>query len=111
MSPVVPVTSRNSSASPVVSEVIQSPVIDVLKSTVYPNPHRGSFTLRIESPEEGIGTIEMYNANGQLLSERKVNLIKGKGNVVQYNNMNHAVLFYRVHIGKHIVNGKIIGAN
>ena len=108
---VIPVTSRNNSVSPVVRELPQNPAIDILKSVVYPNPHRGSFTLRIESPEEGVGTVEMYNVNGQLLGERKVNLVKGKGNLVQYNNMNHALLFYRVHVGKHVVNGKIMGAN
>ena len=34
-----------------------------------------------------------------------------KGNQVLYNNMNQAVLVYRVKIGKHMVNRKIIGAN
>ncbi len=106
-----PLPSRNNAASPAETESTSIPLVEVLASKVYPNPHRGSFTLRIESPEEGVATIEMYNVNGQLLSERKVNLMKGKGNQVQYNNMNQAILFYRVRIGKHIVNGKIIGPN
>ncbi|HEX4958985.1 MAG TPA: T9SS type A sorting domain-containing protein, partial [Lacibacter sp.] len=105
---LVPVTSSNNYVKP---QLETSPILvtDVLRAGVYPNPHRGSFTLRIESPEEGAGSVEMYNASGQMIGERKVNLMKGKGNLVQYYNMNQAVLFYRVRIGKHVVNGKIIG--
>ena len=104
----------NNTTSPVVETVNKtSPVlsIDVLKTAIYPNPHLGSFTIRIESLVEGIGTVEVYTVNGQLLSERKVNLMKGKGNLVPYNNMKQAVLFYRVRIGSHIANGKIVGPN
>jgi Right handed beta helix region/SprB repeat/Protein of unknown function (DUF1565) len=110
VNPLVPVTSVNNSVRPQL-ETTSAILTDVLSSKVYPNPHRGSFTLSIESPEEGAATVEMYNAGGQLLSERKVNLMKGKGNQVQYFNMNQALLFYRVRIGKHVVNGKITGAN
>jgi ELWxxDGT repeat protein len=110
VNPLVPVTSSSNSSSPIVRELPSNPVVDVLISRVYPNPHRGSFTLNIESPEEGAGVVEMYNAAGQMIGERKINLMKGKGNLVQYYNMNQAVLFYRVRVGKHVVNGKIIGA-
>lgn len=43
-------------------------LVMVFTSFVYPNPHRGAFTFRIESLEEEIGTIEMYSVNGQSLS-------------------------------------------
>ncbi|MBS4064108.1 MAG: T9SS type A sorting domain-containing protein [Chitinophagaceae bacterium] len=110
VNPLLPVTSGNNPSSPIVRDLPSNPAVDVLSTKVYPNPHQGSFTLSIESPEEGAGIVEMYNAAGQMIGERKVNLMKGKGNLVQYYNMNQAVLFYRVRVGKHVVNGKIIGA-
>ncbi|QNA44567.1 ELWxxDGT repeat protein [Lacibacter sediminis] len=88
-----------------------TPVIDMLKAFTYPNPHNGNFTLSIESPEEGVATVEMYTVNGQKLSERKANVTKGKGNTVKYSNMNYAILFYKVRIGKHVATGKIISPN
>jgi hypothetical protein len=51
----------------------------------------------------------MYTASGQKLNEREVNLVKGKNNQVHYTQMNQAVILYRVRIGKHAANGKIIG--
>ncbi|MBY0477045.1 MAG: hypothetical protein K2Q24_05325 [Chitinophagaceae bacterium] len=89
------------------------PVItaEVIKATAFPNPHQGTFALSIESPEQGIAMIELFTANGQQISERKVNVLKGKGNLVQYNNMHQTVLYYRIRIGKHMVTGKIIGPN
>ena len=53
----------------------------------------------------------MYNVNGQLLSERKVGLMKGNGNTIQYNNMPQPILFYRIRMGSHTANGKIVGPN
>lgn len=103
---------------PVTSRVQNNPVTQteltetlIAKANVYPNPHRGSFTINIESPVDGVGAVEIYNANGQLLSERKVNLVKGKGNLVSYNRINQVILFYRVRIGSHILTGKIVGPN
>jgi ELWxxDGT repeat protein len=104
----LPVTSRVQN-----NPVTQTELMETLiaKANVYPNPHRGAFTINVESPVDGVGTVEIYNANGQLLSERKVNLVKGKGNLVSYNGINQVILFYRVRIGTHILTGKIVGPN
>lgn len=88
-----------------------TPVIDMLKAFTYPNPHSGNFTLSIESPEDGVATVEMFTVNGQKLSERKANVVKGKGNTMKYSNMNYAILFYKVSIGKNFATGKIISPN
>ena len=93
------------------NNIAAAPTVDILKAFTYPNPHNGNFTLNIESPEDGVATIEMYTVNGQKLSERKANIVKGKGNAVKYSNMNYAILFYKVSIGKQVVTGKIISPN
>ena len=80
-----------------------------LTAIVYPNPHQGNFTLQIESPEDGMATIELFNSIGQIVIERKSAVTKGKGNSIQFNNVREAILHYRVRIGRQIVNGKIIG--
>ena len=76
----------------------------------YPNPHRGSFTLRIESPEDGMAVIELYAADGKLKKTQQAILLKGTSNTVFFTNIREAILFYRVRLGKHAANGKIIGA-
>jgi hypothetical protein len=78
---------------------------------IFPNPHSGSFTLNIESPLDGIATIEIYNANGQKLNTQKQPAIKGKNLIATYQNMKGAVLFYRIIIGNKQLTGKIIGTN
>ncbi len=88
-----------------------SPTDDILKAFTYPNPHNGNFTLSIESPENGVATVEMFTVTGQKLSERKANVVKGKGNTVKYSNMNYTILFYKVSIGKQVSTGKIISPN
>ena len=93
------------------SKIAAAPTVEILKAFTYPNPHNGNFTLSIESPEEGVATVELYTVNGQKLSERKANVVMGKGNTVKYSNMNYAILFYKVRIGKHTVTGKIISPN
>lgn len=93
------------------NNITTAPSVDILKAFTYPNPHNGNFTLSIESPEEGVATVELYTVNGQKLSERKANVVMGKGNTVKYSNMNYAILFYKVRIGKHTVTGKIISPN
>lgn len=104
---VAPITRASFSSVKVDANTLTAS--SILRSEVAPNPHQGSFTLRIESPETGLGVVEMYNAAGQKLNEREVNLVKGKNNQVQYTQMNQKVILYRVRIGKHAANGKIIG--
>ncbi len=80
-----------------------------LKAIAFPNPHQGNFTLQIESPETGMVSIQLLSADGRMVTTRNVQLFKGKSNTVTFTNMKEAVLFYRVRIGNHSANGKIIG--
>lgn len=82
-----------------------------LSAEVYPNPHQGSFTIRIASPEEGNAVVELFNINGQKIAERKLYVGKGSSHTVKFTNVQPALLFYRVNIGQHSVNGKVIGIN
>ena len=86
-------------------------VTDLLKARVYPNPHQGNFNLQIESPEDGMATIQLFSADGRLITIKQAMLFKGKSNTVAFTNIREAVLFYRVRVGKHSANGKIIGSN
>lgn len=103
----------NGRSAPITAPVLKTaePEVTVPSASVYPNPHNGNFTLNIESPEQGTTVVEMFTLNGQKLSERKVDIVKGKGNAVKYKNMNYAILFYRVRIGTHVITGKIISPN
>ncbi len=85
------------------------PVTEKLRATVFPNPHQGSFTLQIDSPEEGMALIQLLDANGRLVATRNKMLLKGNVNTVSYNNIRESVLFYRIILNKHNINGKIIG--
>jgi len=79
-----------------------------LETSVFPNPHRGSFSMKVISPLQGKGRIELFTANGQLLAEKLVPLFKGE-NIVPFTKMPHGIIFYRVTVGKRYSKGKITG--
>lgn len=81
----------------------------ILKAIVYPNPHRGSFDIQIETPALGKAKIELFTASGQLLAERTINLEVGANNIVSFTDMFQGMIFYRIQIGNQFLNGKIIG--
>ena len=84
--------------------------VDNLKASVFPNPHQGHFTLQVASPEDGMAVIELYAADGKLIKKQQAILLKGTSNTVFFTNIREAILFYRVRLGKHAANGKIIGS-
>jgi hypothetical protein len=79
-----------------------------MTTMVYPNPHQGSFTMVIESPETGSAKIELFTISGQKLAEKTV-LVKAGVNNVPFTGMRQGTIFYRVQVGKHSKNGKVIG--
>ena len=81
----------------------------ILKAIAYPNPHRGSFDIQIETPALGKAEIELFTASGQLLAERTINLEVGANNIVSFTDMFQGMIFYRIQIGNQFLNGKIIG--
>jgi len=82
-----------------------------LDATAFPNPHQGTFNLRIVSPETGTVKIELFNTNGQKLQEKTVSVQRSGTNLVPFNVAQHGTVFYRVQIGKYVVTGKVIGIN
>ena len=83
--------------------------VDKLSTSVFPNPHHGAFGIRIESAQDGAAVLEILNAAGQLVAEKRTTVNKGGVSIVNFTNMNHNILFYRVRIGDEISTGKIIG--
>ncbi len=79
-----------------------------LDALVYPNPHNGTFILSINSPKSGLAEIEMFNVNGQVVDNRKTELVEGNSNRIEYRSMNYSVLFYRINIDGKTKVGKII---
>jgi hypothetical protein len=75
---------------------------------VYPNPHQGSFKIRILSPETTEGHVMIINNLGQVVADRKVGLIKGTESTVDFNGMKQGILYYKVIVGKETKTGKII---
>ncbi|MBL0182866.1 MAG: T9SS type A sorting domain-containing protein [Chitinophagaceae bacterium] len=82
-----------------------------LTSVAYPNPHQGSFTLQINSPESGMAVIQLITAEGRLISSTNKMLTKGNENTVSFTNIRDAVLFYRVTVGKQTITGKVLKQN
>jgi len=80
-----------------------------LSASSFPNPHRGSFTIMITSPEAGNANIELFTVNGQKLQEKTVSLQKGESNTVGFTVGQHGTIFYRIVVGKNVITGKIIG--
>ncbi|MES1214284.1 MAG: T9SS type A sorting domain-containing protein [Bacteroidota bacterium] len=83
--------------------------IDKIAASVYPNPHRGSFNIKIESPEDGVAQIQLYNVAGQKINEKRMAVYKNGTAIVNFTGKSQAVLFYRVRIGEQVVSGRVIG--
>jgi hypothetical protein len=84
-------------------------VPEKLSVLAYPNPHSGSFNLRIASPETGIARVELFTVNGQKLADKKVVVQKGENNAAPFTGIPQGTIIYRVQVGKYVVNGKVIG--
>ena len=81
------------------------------KVGVFPNPHQGSFNIQIQSPVEGIASLEFYDVVGHKVMERNVSLQKGGITITRFTDYKNSVLFYRVRIGNYTSSGKLIGSN
>lgn len=86
----------------------KTPIAPSLSSIAYPNPHQGSFRLQIYSPEKGMATIQLMNAEGKLLSSTNKVMEKGNNNSIEFTNIKEHILFYRVILRTKTVSGKII---
>ncbi|MDB5199770.1 MAG: hypothetical protein JWO92_1733 [Chitinophagaceae bacterium] len=82
--------------------------VEKLNASVYPNPHNGIFNLLINSPENGVANIELFNGNGQKVITKNVP-VKAGANIVNFTNVKQSLLLYRITIGKNYVTGKVIG--
>lgn len=82
-----------------------------LKATAYPNPHQGSFSISIASPETGTAKIDLFTVNGQKLQEKTVTVQKTGTTTVPLHVTQTGTIFYRVQIGKYVTTGKVIGGN
>lgn len=105
-STAVPLTARTNAVKQ--QEVI---VANTLSTMVYPNPHHGSFGIRIEALQSGMATVEIMNLAGQRIESRKVAVTKGNNTIVRFTNMHQSALIYRVTMGDEIKTGKILSAN
>jgi hypothetical protein len=86
-------------------------VLENLKVVTFPNPHQGNFILKIESPEDGMASIQIVSSDGSVISVKHVMLHKGKSNQIPFSNMRETMLFYRIIIGNYSAKGKIISQN
>ena len=85
--------------------------VENLSVKAYPNPHKGVFNLRIESPENGIARIELFTITGQKLQERTVSIQKSGNNIVPFTVTQFGTILYRVSIGGKIITGKVLSMN
>ena len=106
-----PMASRSSEPGYIEKNKPTDLVSENLKAMVFPNPHQGNFTLKIESPEDGMAVIQLLSADGRLKTVKNVMLHKGNSNTIPFSNVRESMLFYSIIIGKYTANGKIIGPN
>ena len=76
---------------------------------VFPNPHKGDFTLQIKSSVEGWIYVDLFDLAGRKITERKIFVNKGGTSNLQFSESKSSALIYRVRIGKLSYNGMIIG--
>lgn len=112
VSPTALPTTRTSATSADVGYTKKPVEVKVaqLEASVYPNPHHGMFNLLIKSPENAVANIEMFNAGGQKVITKRVQL-KAGSNTVNFTDVKESLLLYRVTIGNNNVSGKVIGPN
>lgn len=83
--------------------------VDQLKTLAYPNPHQGSFAIKIESSKDGIALIDVWNTSGQLVAQKTQVVSRGATHTVKFSNMSQGMLLYRVRVGDESSDGKVIG--
>jgi hypothetical protein len=81
---------------------------DALQATAFPNPHPGRFTLRIDAPFKGVGTIMLLTPGGQKIESRSLMLKKGENQVLFTPNARQGTLVYRVDLGTLTTSGMVI---
>ena len=86
-------------------------VVSKLSAVTYPNPHQGNFTIQINSPQSGISTIQLVDAEGRIINAVNKMLLTGISNKFNFNNIHQSILFYKITIGKLITTGKIVRPN
>jgi len=98
-------TTRNENQA---EEIIEADVEEI-SAKAYPNPHQGEVSIKINSPANGNGVLELFNASGQKLQRKNIQLIKGEGNIIRLTNVTKGISVYRITLGKHVVSGKLTG--
>ena len=87
-------------------------VTEKLLVTAFPNPYDRQFSLRIHSPESGMGVIDFFTANGTKIFEQRQMIIGKIANIVPYKGPHHSgALMYKITIGSYHASGLVIGIN
>ncbi|TMI79426.1 MAG: hypothetical protein E6H10_15350 [Bacteroidetes bacterium] len=87
-------------------------VTQKLLVTAFPNPYDRQFSLRIHSPESGMGVIDFFTANGTKIFEQRQMIIGKIANIVPYKGPHHSgALMYKITIGSYHASGLVIGIN
>ena len=81
---------------------------DTFQATAFPNPHPGRFTLRIDAPFKGVGTVMLLTQGGQKIESRSLMLKKGENQVMFTPNARQGTLVYRVDLGTLTTSGMVI---
>jgi hypothetical protein len=80
-----------------------------LNVSVFPNPHKGKFNLKVDFPETGIAQIQIIDLVGQVLEARTLSVKKGVSQIVTFTGKDQHILFYKVIINNKQLSGKVIG--
>jgi hypothetical protein len=80
--------------------------------TAFPNPYTNQFSLRINSPINGMATIEFFTVSGTRVFELRKFIANKITNVVPYTGPRHSgALIYKITIGDSTASGFVIGIN
>lgn len=85
-------------------------LVESLEVGAFPNPHQGTFSLRIQSPKTGKMTIEYFTMTGARIHSIEQQVKAYEQIVVSNNSLKfNGTVFYKVSIDGIIKTGKIIG--
>jgi hypothetical protein len=91
----------------VVEEFHKQGILPETELLVYPNPASGYITIASASPEENIYTIYLTNVSGQVILNKKINIIGGKY-LLDISNIRNGYYILRIDINNRVKLVKII---
>ncbi|MFO7722784.1 MAG: T9SS type A sorting domain-containing protein, partial [Bacteroidales bacterium] len=78
------------------------------RSTVYPNPSQGEFTIRVSSDAAGVGLMEIYSIDGKNLFSEQITVNSGEQEFTLQPSLPAGIYLFRIHTPGGAAAGKLV---